>query len=115
MAALLSDRIETHSLSQESIAEHMQAGLDDFTDEQISEQITELVYVEYKFLILSIIFTFSFFYSILLSKLLLFKQTETICFVNLSNIFFVYDPNKLSTFQAVSFYNHQHSTYIVKS
>jgi hypothetical protein len=42
MAALLSDRIETNSLSQESIAEHLQAGLDDFTDEQISEQITEL-------------------------------------------------------------------------
>ncbi len=45
MAAQLSERLETHSISQESSSEHHNAGLDELSDEQLLVQIEDILYV----------------------------------------------------------------------
>lgn len=42
MAAPLTDRFDSHSISQESNPEQHNHGLDDLTDEQIQTQIEEI-------------------------------------------------------------------------
>ena len=42
MAAPLTDRYDSHSISQESSSEHHNQGLDDLSDEQIQNQIEDL-------------------------------------------------------------------------
>lgn len=42
MAAPLTDRYDTHSISQESTSEHHNQGLEDLSDEQIQNQIEEI-------------------------------------------------------------------------
>lgn len=42
MAAPLSDRYDSHSISQESSSEHHNLGLDELSDEQIQTQIEDI-------------------------------------------------------------------------
>lgn len=42
MAAPLTDRYDSHSISQESSSEHHNLGLDDLTDEQIMNQLEDI-------------------------------------------------------------------------
>ena len=44
MAAPLTDRFDSHSISQESSSEHPNHSLEDLTDEQIQLQIEDIKY-----------------------------------------------------------------------
>jgi hypothetical protein len=44
MAAPLTDRFDSHSISQESSSEHPNHSLEDLTDEQIQLQIEDITY-----------------------------------------------------------------------